>query len=468
MISSVLHRPFKAIKLPALAILVFSCFLLGSASPAQTVRDLHSFTSSGNSRYPYLITPAEGRDGELFGTTIGLNYGSIFRLLTSGKEADLFAFADTDGYNPYGGVTLGTDGNFYGTTAGGGSAGYGVLFKITPGGTYTVLHEFSGGSDGQYPSAAPIEGLDGNFYGTTGSGAGLLGATAYSYTPSGTFTTIYQFQNTTNEYGILAPLIQGFGGNLYGTGYYGTNNCGSIFEITTSGTLLMQYNFDCTGGSNPSAPLVLAADGNFYGTTYTGSGDVRGSVFKMSPQGTVTTVHIFTTGSEGQLPVGGLVQATDGNLYGSTKFGGIQDYGTLYQITTRGAYTQLYSFPASIGEYPTGSLLQHTDGLLYGTAEFGGATGYGSVYTLDMGLGPFITFVRSTGGVGQTAQILGQGLTGTTGVTFNGIAATSFSVVSDTFLTAVVPSGATTGAVVVTTPGGTLTSNKNFRIVAGP
>jgi uncharacterized repeat protein (TIGR03803 family) len=330
-----------------------SAMLLGSSSPAQTVRDLHSFTSSGNSQYPYLVTPAQGKDGELFGTTTGLNYGSIFRLLTTGKEADLFAFDDTDGYSPYAGVTLGTDGNFYGTTAFGGSAGYGVFFKITPVGTYTVLHEFSGGSDGLYPRAAPIEGLDGNFYGTTQSGAGFLGATVYSYTPSGTFTTIYQFDNA-NDYDIVAPLIQGPDGNLYGTGYEGTNNCGSIFEITIAGTLLMQYNFDCTGGSNPSAPLVLASDGNFYGTTYTGSGEVRGSVFKMSPQGTVTTVHIFRTGSEGQLPTGGLVQATDGNLYGSTKFGGNQDYGTLYQITTRGAYTQLYSFPASIGEYPTG------------------------------------------------------------------------------------------------------------------
>jgi uncharacterized repeat protein (TIGR03803 family) len=240
------------IKLPRLATLVLvGYFLLGSASPAQTVRDLHSFTSSGNSQYPYLVTPAQGRDGELYGTTTGLNYGSIFRLLTTGKEADLFAFDDTDGYGPDAGVTLGTDGNFYGTTAAGGSAGYGVFFKITPGGTYTVLHEFSGGSDGLYPLAAPIEGLDGNFYGTTESGAGFLGATVYSYTPSGTFTTIYQFDSAT-DYEIVAPLIQGSDANLYGTGYYGTNNCGSIFEITTSGTLLMQYSFDCTGGSNPS------------------------------------------------------------------------------------------------------------------------------------------------------------------------------------------------------------------------
>jgi hypothetical protein len=109
--------------------------------------------------------------------------------------------------------------------------------------------------------------------------------------------------------------------------------------------------------------------------------------------------------------------------------------------------------------------LQHTDGPFYGTAKFGGAFGYSSVYSLDMGLGPFVTFVRSTGKVGHTAQILGQGLTGTANVTFNGVPATSFNVVSDTFLTAVVPSGATTGQVVVTSSGGPLASNVVFRII---
>jgi len=445
--------------------LLFVIAMYCSTSSAQTVQDVRSFSGAGNSQYPYLVTPTQGRDGDLYGSTTGLNYGSVFRLQTTGAEADIFAFDNTDGYGPDGGVTLGTDGNFYGTTLAGGSADYGVLFKITPTGTYTVLHDFLGLSDGLYPRVAPIEASDGTFYGTTESGADFLGATVYKYTPSGTFTTLYQFGNS-SDYGIIAPLIQGANGNLYGTAYYGTNNCGSIFEITTSGALVTQFSFNCGGVSNPSGPLMQASDGNFYGTTYTGSGEIGGSVFRMTSKGAVTVLHTFSDdGGEGRLPAGGLVQATDGNLYGTTKFGGNDNFGTVYQITTSGVFTQLYSFTSPTGEYPTGSLLQDTNGLLYGTAEQGGAHGYGAVYSLNMGLGPFVTFVRPTGGVGHTAQILGQGLTGATGVTFNGVAATSFKVVNDTYMTAVVPTGATTGKVVVATPGGALTSNVNFRIL---
>jgi hypothetical protein len=130
-----------------------------------------------------------------------------------------------------------------------------------------------------------------------------------------------------------------------------------------------------------------------------------------------------------------------------------------------GTYTQLYSFQETVGSGANAALLQHTNGTFYGPASFGGRYNEGSLYSLDMGLAPFITFVQPTGRVGRTAQILGQGLTGATSVTFNGVAASSFKVASDTFMTAVVPSGATTGKVVVTTPGGALTSNVSFRVV---
>jgi uncharacterized repeat protein (TIGR03803 family) len=185
----------------------------------------------------------------------------------------------------------------------------------------------------------------------------------------------------------------------------------------------------------------------------------------MTLRGSVIVIHTFIpSGTEGQFPDGGLVQATDGNLYGSTQKGGSHGDGTLYRITTGGSYMQLFSFPQSIGQDPLGGLLQHTSGIFYGTASRGGANGFGAIYSLDMGLGPFITFVNSTGRHGSAAQILGQGLTGATGVTFNGVPATSFKVISDTYLTAVVPAGATTGPVVVTTPNSTFTSNKNFRV----
>ena len=156
------------------------------------------------------------------------------------------------------------------------------------------------------------------------------------------------------------------------------------------------------------------------------------------------------------------MQGTDGNLYGPTQTGGTSGNGTLFQITTTGTYKNLYSFASSVGTQPSVALMQHTNGLFYGTAS-GGADNDGVVYSLDMGLAPFVTFVRPGAKIGQGAQILGQGLNGTTNVTFNGVA-TTFKVVSDTYLTAIVPAGATTGPVVVTTPTQTLTSNKNFRI----
>jgi len=171
--------------------------------------------------------------------------------------------------------------------------------------------------------------------------------------------------------------------------------------------------------------------------------------------------------ADGVVPHAGLVQASDTNLYGVTAGGGQADVGVIFQLKLDGTYTELYSFVGS--KFNSGvfadTLKQHTSGKFYGTTEVGGTHGLGSAYSLDMGLGSFVTFVQPTGSVGQAAQILSQGLTGTTSVTFNGVPASSFTIVNDTYMTAVVPSGATTGKVVVTTPGGALTSNVSFRVV---
>ncbi len=188
----------------------------------------------------------------------------------------------------------------------------------------------------------------------------------------------------------------------------------------------------------------------------------------MTPDFQVSILYTFMghtqTTVDGALPTAGLIQATDGNLYGATFKGGSAGMGTLFQISTSGAYKLLYSFNGAAGKAPQGTLMQHTNGMLYGTAQVGGTNRAGTVYQLNLGLGPFITFVRHIGKVGQTAQILGQGFTGTTSVTFNGVAAT-FTVPSPTFMLATIPSGATTGPVVVTTPTATLTSNHNFTVL---
>jgi uncharacterized repeat protein (TIGR03803 family) len=174
---------------------------------------------------------------------------------------------------------------------------------------------------------------------------------------------------------------------------------------------------------------------------------------------------------DGALPFGGLVQATDGNLYGTTVYGGANNQGTIFQVTPRGKSTIVHSFQDTtgslFGEYPEVTLIQNTNGIMYGDTLNGGTSGrrQGVFYSFDMGLKPFVSMVAWYGAVGKTIEILGQGLKGTTAVSFNGTPATTFAAVSDTYLTAVVPSGTTAGFVTVTTPGGLLTSNKPFRVI---
>jgi uncharacterized repeat protein (TIGR03803 family) len=448
-----------------LLMIAFWAVLAPAFGTAQTVTDIIQFTGNNSLGTP-TMTPAQGRNAELYGTSFvpkGTD-GSVFSLTTSGVATVLYTFNFTDGASPAAGLTLATDGNFYGTTDSGGTYNLGVLFRISANGNYSVLHNFSGG-DGAGPIASPVQASDGNLYGTTGGNTGVYSSTVYKYTLSGTFTTICTLSDADGQ--DAAGLAQGTDGNLYGLAEFGgTFDNGTIFKVSTAGVLLSDYSFP--GGNLGAAPfgaLIQAKDGNFYGTTYGGGGsNGEGTVFKMTQAGKVSTLYTFKGGSDGRLPLAGLIQATDGYLYGTTAYGGGSDAGTIFKISTTGKYQQLYTFSGTTGQNPVASPLQHTSGLFYGSTEYGGTYGYGVIYSLNMGLGPFITLVRANGKVGQKAQILGQGLTGTTSVTFNGLAATSFKVMSDTYMTAVVPTGATTGPVVVTTPGGKLNSNVSFRV----
>ena len=408
------------------------------------------------------MTPAEGRDGRLYGTSPS---GSDFSLSLSGNLDVLHLFGSTGGANPFAGLTLGTDGNFYGTTSAGGTGQNGNLYRISPQGTFTALHNFLGGSDGASPLSPPIEGADGNFYGTTNGNAGNP-ATIYKYSPSsGATSTLYQFDSL-HALQVQFALVQGSDGYLYGVAELGgANGLGSVFKVSTSGELVFCHSF--TGkenGANPFGPLIEASDGLFYGMTNSGGVKGYGTIFKMDREGHISTFFRFKPPTA-VYPLGGLMQGSDGYLYGALWENTLPNLGSLFRISLSGQYQQLYNFTATVGESAVTALLQHTNGAFYGSAEYGGEFGYGTIYTLDMHLPPFITFVRRNGKVGQSAQILGQGLKGATAVTFNGIPATSFSVETDTFMTAVVPSGATTGPVVVTTATGTLTSNVNFQIL---
>jgi uncharacterized repeat protein (TIGR03803 family) len=435
---------------------------------AQTVTTVLNFNGKNGSS-PFMGTFTQGRDGKLYGTTYsgGANsLGTVFRIgnLTTGTVVVLHSFAGSDGSNPGAMLTLGTDDNFYGTTTTGGTANFGVLYKISGGGTYTILHDFAGGTDGSAPYGPPIEGADGNFYGTT-SGTGVNAATIYKYTrSSGAYSVIYTFNAATTGSSVYG-LIQGSDNLLYVTANGGgAKGCGTLVRISTSGVARGIHTFDCKGGgpANPIAPLIQASDGNYYGTSQGGGSAQQGTLFQVTPAFKVNVIYSFgVKGQTAKGPEAGLVEGTDGNLYGSVPPS--QNPDVLFSSTFSGSYSTLYTFAS--GDTTDAGLLQHTSGVFYGLSQTGGTHSDGFVYSLDMKLGAFVALVRANGGVGSQAQILGQGLTGASGVTFNGTPATSFSVVSDTYMTAIVPTGATTGPVVVTTPGGTLTSNQSFRVI---
>jgi uncharacterized repeat protein (TIGR03803 family) len=434
---------------------------------------------------PFLMSLVQGIDGNLYGTTVlgGTGDGTIFKVTPSGTLTTLHSFGGTDGLAPYAGLVLGTDGNFYGTTVGGGAnsqcsgtgiQGCGTVFKITPGGTFTTLYSFAG-TDGANPWAGLVQGTDGNFYGTTAYGGASSVGTVFKITSGGTLTTLHSFSGSDGDFAVAA-LIQATDGNFYGTtGGGGAGSYGTVFRMTPSGTLTTLHSFDLADGEVPEAALIQGTDGNLYSTTPGGGGgncnssglQGCGTVFKITTGGTLTTLHSFV-GSDGQWPYGPLIQATDGNLYGTTTAGGASascsvGCGTVFNISLGGTLTGLLSFDSTDGAAPYGGLVQATSGVFYGTTYTGGANNGGTIYSLTVGLGPFVETLPNSGKVGAAVKILGNNLKGATKVTFNGTAAT-FKVVSSTEITTKVPSGATTGKVQVVTPHGTLSSNVPFRV----
>jgi uncharacterized repeat protein (TIGR03803 family) len=460
-----------------------------TVAPTVTFTTLHTFDRNDGKSPNGLV---QATDGNLYGTTDGGGHygayaGTVFKITPSGKLTTLYIFCSqggsrcTDGVSPEAGLVQGTDGNFYGTTSGGGANGlWGTVFSITPSGTLTTLHSFDG-RDGAYPDARLFRGTDGNFYGTTadgGAGAAcnpdFFCGTVFKITPSGTLTTLYNFCSQINctdgEY-PLAGLVQATDGNFYGATYFGgslNSSAGTIFKITPGGTLTTLYDFcsqdNCIDGDHPFAGLVQHTNGNFYGTTVYGGTHNKGSVFKITISGKLTTLHSFD-GRDGAAPVARLVQAPDGNFYGTTEDGGTYGYGygTVFEITPDGTLTTLHSFDGTDGENPHAGLVQDTNGNFFGTTSGGGANGDGTVFSLSVGLGPFVKTMPTSGKVGKAVRILGTNLIGATSVTFNGTAAT-FTVKSKSEITTTVPTGATTGTVQVVTPSGTLSSNVPFRV----
>jgi uncharacterized repeat protein (TIGR03803 family) len=441
-------------------------FVISPMLYAQTYTDIHDFNNSDGccANYPSML--AQGEDGDIYGTTTsgGSGFGNIFRITPSGTFNNLFNFDSTHGYGPQGGLSLGFDGNFYGTTSGGGTGHAGTIFKVTPSGTETVLYNFQNTTDGAFPRTPPVQAPDGNLYGLTGNGTV---AVLYKLTSSGTFSVV-----TTVPAQSYSPLTVGTDGNLYGmTLYGGTFNRGVAFQFAPAKKKLkILHNFNSsTEGYSPSGPLFQGTDGKFYGTTTTGGTGSGGTVFQMTTAGKVVTLFSFSTSqsANGATPFAGVVQGSDGNLYGVCSVGGANGLGTLFKVSTKGTgFTVLHDFATATGDSPLSTPLLHTNGKIYGLAFHGGShTVYGAVYSMDAGLKPFASqFVFYSGKVGDSVGILGQGFSNATGVKF-GTGAGTFVASTDAFMTATVQTDATSDVITVLEPGGNLQTPQIYKVL---
>ena len=312
---------------------------------------LHSFQALTNGANP-VAGLVQGSDGNFYGTTYcgGTQRlrGTVFKISTNGALTSLYSFTGgNDGANPAAGLVQGSDGNFYGTTYGGGTNGNvwfggGTVFKISANGALTSLYSFTGGNDGANPHAGLVQGSDGNFYGTT-SGGGTNGAgTVFKISTNGALTSfVFLHRHAMMAQDPDAGLVQGSDGNFYGTtSVGGTNNSGTVFKISANGALTSLYSFTGSNdGAYPDAGLVQGSDGNFYGTTSSGgTNDAQrnygyGTVFKISPNGALTSLYSFTGGNDGAYPQAGLVQGSDGNFYGTTQYGGATNYNGFSETT---------------------------------------------------------------------------------------------------------------------------------------
>ena len=343
---------------------------------------------------------------------------------------NLIAFNGTNGANPQCNLVPGPNGNFYGTTANGGTNGFGTVFEISPDGSFfTNLYNFAGGTNGAGPAAALTLGSDGYFYGTTYNGGISNWGTVFRISTSGDFASLGMLGGTNGANPDVA-LLQAPDGSFYGgTRYGGPFNTttsggtgyGTVFRITTNGIITTPILFAGTNGANPTA-LVLGTDGNFYGVTTWGgySSPVKfglGTIYRLGADGSLSNLYKFTGFGDGGFPQAGLVQGKDGNFYGTTQSGGSVSIGTVFRMTPDGQFTSLVSFPNSnAGGYPYAALIQTGDGHLYGTTYIGGTNNVGSIFevTPTGSLTSWISFT-GTGGGWPGSHPLGSLVQGTDG-----------------------------------------------------
>lgn len=387
---------------PALLAAGFLLTLLAAPDAARANQEqvYYSFAGGADGSHPY--SRLVKYNGSHYGTTSeggSSGCGTVYKI-TKGQESVLHAFqSGSDGCSPVAPVVFDSQGNLYGTTYyGGGSSncslGCGTVYKITPDGSETVLHAFTGGVDGEAPGTLIADAED-NLYGTTlagGSGAGCTNGcgTVFKITPEGVKTTVYSFNPSDGDGTLPNSLVLDGQGNLYGATYgggsgsgdCGVDGCGTLFKLTPDGQETVLFNFNQSQGVNPApGSLLMNIDGNFYGSVFHGGRYSYGTIFKATPDGVVTVLHDFPGGSGGGYP-GSLVAGPSGNLYCVASFGANLT-GLIFNLTLAGVGTVLYEFgPVGSGDADDPRAISVENGGIIGTSYSGGANDVGAIFRI--------------------------------------------------------------------------------------
>ena len=386
---------------PALVPLCLALCVLAFAAPAgahDRFHILHTFLDGDDGGTPNTPVILD-RKGNLYGTALqggANNDGVVFKITPKGDETTLYSFAGgSDGDKPEAGVVIDKNGNLYGTTNLGGPSDQGTAFRLATDGTETVLHAFTGGSDGGYPQANLLLDSAGDLYGTTVSGGRGCSdgcGTIFKIAPDGTFTTLYTFAGGDDGWFIMAGLIADRKGNLYGTAQVGgSHGFGTVFRLSQRGAFKVLYAFQGgNDGAYPQAGLIRDASGNLYGTTRSGGGSNAcgdygcGTIFRLASDGTETVLHAFSGGSDGGEPYGGVTADLSGNLYGTAiTGGGVDGLGTVFELRSNGSFRVLHTFEGqSDGAWPEAGVALDESGNVYSTAYAEGPDGWGTVFKI--------------------------------------------------------------------------------------
>ncbi len=417
--------PLRSRLLPSLTLALLA-LVPGVRAQTATPSVLYTFFQTSNVDVNPLGALVQDAAGNFYGTTQGggsYGYGSVYRVTAAGAFTTIYSFQGNDGSTPSGSLVIYTDGNLYGTAFDGGSFGFGTVFSLTPGGVLTTLHSFNR-ADGRSPRGGLAVGLDGNFYGTTVGGGAANTGTVFQITPAGALTTLHSFVRGDGT-GPQDTLVRGTDGNFYGTTAFNgssdsrTDGPGGVFQISPAGNFQLLHLFNGrVDGYGAVAGLVQGSDGAFYGVNPDGGANGSGTIFRVQADGTFSVIYTFSlpygdgTNPDGFAPTATLLDGGNGVFYGNANLGGINGTGTVFSVTSAGAFTTLYNFSDifrgenSEGAFPFAGFVRGADGRLYAPISAGGANAEGTVDAFTLSGTPTASFFSGQVALGNGVYFL--------------------------------------------------------------